>query len=464
MAQGFDPTKSVLETYWFKGMLAFAASLGSFFIFLREVRDRNISSSTKAEEFGIQNTSYQYIIRWPHRIYFYTALAGSTVLLVIALGYFATLVFGEPGADTFPGMFLGVAEFLTWPSVALTILVYFLFWTHLLEHLGLFAMRVLAPSKRGFGWINAKWELQAEGYRRVLAPSEDRVDELAAELADQLVNGQKNPRMALRPNGLSDDVAANVLFFGHVVEDYCERVPGTTFEWTDFYVALGRVATEPDSPFSPSALGNNSNNAHQTLLRANRYLANPTIPNSGGLEQQVTKAARILNREFNNDARKIARSLFGASYFSAHRKSKRFLESDGMRRQFAKLFIIWNVSPRTRRPDAFKIPFSANIFRMYLDRLALRAEGDEFRAQDERVRLAMERIQQSVMQKASNQIQESTDPVRMSWIATEKRFAEDRGLDWRWWLLYRTDQHLYYMGKNHPQRSWGIEGDMIVRS
>src|SRR5439155_26008371 len=106
------------------------------------------------------------------------------------------------------------------------------------------------------------------------------------------------------------------------------------------------------------------------LLQANDHMADfrAEIPNNAALEHAIEEAFKTLKDRYSSDARNIAKAFLCApSYWRVLRRSASFLSQQGTRRQFAKLFILWNIVPGTKRPEVFRIPFSARMRVRYLD-------------------------------------------------------------------------------------------------
>jgi hypothetical protein len=314
-------------------------------------------------------------------------------------------------------------------------------------------------------WANAQWQITGNAdERRVLAPSDTDIEHAASGLIDSLAKAQRNKSLALRPASLSDDNAANVLYFGHVIEQYL-ATNRRSLPWTEFYEALAQVAESKEAPLSPEGIKEfDARGSYLAELRkANRHLQVPDqIPNDAGLEAAVAQALRTLRDRFQSDARNLARGFLRTTYTRVLRRSVFFLTSEGMRRQFAKLFILWNALPGASHPELFQIPFNAAMFMRYADGGVIRTEGARFDYTTGPVEICFDAIQKRILSRVLSLLESTNDAARVNWRDSEKRDIQSRRLDWNWWVYYRADQQAYHDARGYESENWKVEASKEI--
>jgi hypothetical protein len=291
------------------------------------------------------------------------------------------------------------------------------------------------------------------------------LEKWANTLIDELTHSQRSDGLAIRPTNLSDDSAANVLYFGHVVEEYCSEKLQLFFRWTVFCEALAQVARTNAAPFSPDSV--RAYAAHGAffaiLLSANHYLPpEGQIPNEAGLEAAVDDAFNTLRSHWDGDARNSANGFAGTDYSRVLRNSAIFLEIEGMRRQFAKLFILWTIKPGATHPDVFRIPFSTGIFIKYIDEGIIRTEGQRFDSTSELVSICFEAFQRKIVKRVFLLLTQTKDAARVAWRQAELTDIESRKLNWTWWVYYRVDVQTYVDSRGYKSDSWKRSDKEIV--
>jgi hypothetical protein len=394
---------------------------------------------------------------WPHRLN--TTI--TVLIMVMSVAYFATKFFGELKSSPYIGSSLAwITEyywyfFVGW--LAFVIVVYF----QIIERTALALLGLSSRCRETVDWANANWHIQDDSPQApTLAPSQDGLIKMANLVIDDLVSKPPNLNLALRPANVDNAVAANILFFGHVIEGYTTAVGGPRFPWTPFYEALGQVSMLPNHPFAPESLAridcNSASFVDDVLMLMNDHVDPdfPKLKNEAKLEQLVADALRILQTSYGSDARKIARGWFGNSYEALLRNSQQFFPLEEIRRQFAKLITLWQVVDHLHRPEIFKVPFSGGIFLMYLNTELLHTESERFSRDDLGVHLCFEDTQHRLMQMVRMLIESSLEHTRATWRGAEMRLVNGRDLDWEWWIFYRTDQHTYHLGREHEQKPW----------
>lgn len=453
-----------------RAVLAVLAVGGAIIRYIKESGKRDARSKELVESYGFNDRIFAAVNRWPHKLHMiasYGILCIATVQVAVLADSYLLKGAIQKQLPEWGGRMI---EWLNTAFVAaflIALVLYVLLELRGLEKL-VGSITGLKPGWRNsFGWANAQWQLKSDESRRVLAPSNEIIDRFAGHLIDTLVNEPANKNLALRPEGLPDADAANILYFGHVIEAYCGRVLNRSYNWTEFYDGLARVSLAEDAPFSPAAISvyPEDGNFLEVIIRANGEFPNTAtkIPNDAGLENAVREALKTLRLQAKSNAVNFAAKRWGSDYDRVLRAANSFLKDEGMRRQFAKLFILWNVKPMASRPDVFKIPFNSNIFIKYLDDGLLRYEGDSFRRDDELVQICFEAIQKNLVCKVEELLGNSTDQNRTDWRNNERARINARGIDWKWWIYYRADQQTYHLGREHQSESWEIYAQSQIR-
>jgi hypothetical protein len=436
--------------------------------YIREAVQRRRKAAEVASRFRLSDSlPFSFIVRAPAIIHQFVAI----VALLLSVLEIALLADQYANAGrilaSLPAPIGVTAGYVTSWFVGLIVLAgifYFLFELRIIEGFLAWLVGLIPSARHTIGWANAKWHTAMEtDDRRVLAPSADKVDATASRLIDEIVASQANTSLALRPAGLDNEAAANILYFGHVFEAYRAAQGDRYSAWTALYAALGQVALAPEKPFAAASLRAwpGTTSFLSVMRKANGALARETqIPNSAGLEEAIERALSTLRRRWKGNARNVACDAFGrSSYEAALRNAQDFLRSTGMRRQFAKLFILWGLEPGAKRPSVFRIPFNARMFIRYLDEEVLEANGDKFNFDSEPVQICFEVAERMVVERAFNLLTQSRDLSRVSWRTDEKQRIDKHNIDWRWWVYYRIDTQAYYAAQAHASTNWEIQGN-----
>ena len=85
------------------------------------------------------------------------------------------------------------------------------------------------------------------------------------------------------------------------------------------------------------------------------------------------------------------------------------MDSLPMRRQFAKLFIIWGIKENATYPEIFEIPFSRGMFIMLADDGVIILPQDRINLANDRVSICFEYIEKHIIKSAIKYINETND-------------------------------------------------------
>lgn len=394
---------------------------------------------------------------WPHRLY-----SIITLLIMLAAINFTAVKFES--VKHLPR----VGSWLTWladyyvPALIVWLLFVVSAYFQIIERAIVLLLGRVPRFRESIEWANANWHVPDDSTHPllVLASSDEGLTRMANQVIDDLVNQPANPSLALRPAGLDNTTAANILYFGHVIEAYMTVTGGARFHWTPFYQAFAEVSRRSNRPFDPKFLLHFDGTSHsfldEVLIHINDHLPvdEPKLKSEPDLEQRVNVAFKVLQKRFQSDARNIARGWIGNSYGALLDNSESFLQLEEMRRQFAKLITIWNVVDRLHRPRIFKIPFSGGIFLMYLNSEVMLTESERFSREDLSVQLCFEETQRRLMRRVQSLLDETREQKRLDWRKNEQSLVSSRGIDWQWWIPYRSDQHTYHLGRTYEPKPW----------
>jgi hypothetical protein len=471
-AQGHTP--DVIDTMFgnplLKGVMAALGALAAIARYIKESGERSARAATIGNRYDLHGPIYFTINRFPHALHRIVAIA----ILVVAflevcvlfdqytlnravMAYLPTVV--QATVDLFSRHFVGL--------VLVALGFWALFEFRAIERLMAWLFGLIPPFRNTLGWANAQWQISVNADdRRVLAPSEPQVDVAASRLIAELAGGPRNDSLALRPVRLSEDNVANVLYFGHVIEQYLSANGGVSLPWTRFYEALAEVAETKAAPFSPEGIKkfNRQTSYFAIILQANARLGDfrAEIPNDAGLEHAVETALTTLRDCYQSDARKLAAGCFRSHYARVLRAAASFLPRESMRRQFAKLFVLWNIVPAATHPEVFRIPFNAKMFMRYLDDGVIRVDGDHFDYTTEPVAICFEAVQKQILVRVLMFLNQTKDATRSQWREGEKADVNARHLDWAWWVYYRADQQAYHDARDYESEKWKVEGNEVV--
>jgi hypothetical protein len=463
-----DVLSMIFDSPFVKGALAAITAIGAILKYLKGASDRARHTAVIASRyrFGIGFTAIAQI---PYRLHQTIAFASLAAALLEATVLLDENLLGGAISKSFPHWLSVLVGFISTYFVWLFIvaaLLYLAFELRAVESLvGWLAGRV-PPWRQSLEWPNAMWQIESDDdIRPVLASSKDAAELHANVIINELTTQPRSPNLALRPTNLSDDSAANVLYFGHVIEEYCSEKLHLFFPWTAFYQALANVAEDVTAPFAPEMIAARplSDGFFATLLAANAHLpVQNHIPNEAGLEAAVDEAFRRLVTHWSGDARQAAEGFIGTDYGRVLKSAVTFLQIEGMRRQFAKLFILWTIKPGATHSPVFRIPFSSGIFLKYIDTGILLTEGSRFDTESEAVSLCFEATQREIVKRVHELLEKTNDPVRVAWRENERQDAATRKLNWTWWVYYRSDTQTYADSRGYVAGQWKRQGKEII--
>jgi hypothetical protein len=468
-AQPSDAIDAIFGNPILKGAMAGLGAVAAITRYIKESNERWARSSIIANRYELRGPIFFSIARFPYALHMTVAIG----ILVIAFLEVCVLVdqytLNRAVVSSLPtrvqGFFNAFSLYFV-PLVLAALFFWLLFELRLIERFLAWLIGLVPGWRNTLGWANAQWQISGtEDERRVLAPSRPQVDAMASRLIDEITKEQRNESLALRPATLSEDSAANVLYFGHVIEQYLSATGGAR-PWTKFYEALAAVAETQAAPFSPEGFEEVTSSASffPVILGANAYLTDyrEYIPNDATLEEAVETARELLRDRYQSDARKMASGFLHTTYARVLGASASFLSRESMRRQFAKLFILWNITPSATRPKIFRIPFSSRMFMQYLDANVLLREGDHFNTTSAPVQICFEATQKQILSRVLALLTETKDAARSQWREREKADIKSRHIDWQWWVYYRADQQSYHDARDYESKNWKVEGSEIV--
>ncbi len=457
-----------MNQFDFKDTYAVVPLLAAIFTYYNNIKVRLDWIADKKRRIGPLGLVHWWIDFFPNKL----MVLISVLAIGSSLSYFAFRLFVAPNSTGSIAKFLQKnyelfpIVFFIW--LAFAVIGYFNWIPMLFERL----IGISASARQTIGFANASWHNERGEKAPALALSETGRP-FAQKVVDGLAIVDLNPNLALRPADVTDEEAANILFFGHVVEQFYTATgstEGVKTGWTRFYEIMGSVARADDRPFSAAGVKAFADQSFffkvvkrydveasrlfptPAVLGANpEQDLSPRLPSAQQLEEAVDRAFIYLRKELSSDARNIGGRLFrGYSYAAALRRSSQILNDEELRRQFAKLAVIWRVwGDHYQRPDLFRIPFSRGILVLLLDENFIITDADEFRTDDQRVRVCCERAQDRSSLSAFDVIEKTKNPTVVLWRNVEKEKSERLGIDWLWYVFYRVDQHLYHMGRVH---------------
>lgn len=446
-----------------KAGLALITGAGTITTYIKDANQRRAKAASIMRRYGFGPVFR--VINWlPHVVHWLLALWVMVTALIEILVIADQYASAGAGVKALPRWVQTITQFVSGSFVALFLIAvaaYIVFQLRLVEQILAWLLGLFPRFRQTLDWANAKWQIQADdSERRILAPSPPDVERAANKLVNTLVSATIGDSFAMRPKGLNDEEAANILYFGHVVEEYCAKTR-RSFPWTVFYEALAKVAKTPGAPFSEKSLKSCQGPFSIVLLQANQYLPSTNqIPDEASLEQTVTDAFQKL-RAMGYRADRAADGWAGTDYGRVLRKSK-FLTGDDMRRQFAKLFILWNIKTGATRPKMFEIPFNFGMFIKYLDDGVMLAEGTRFDRTTQLVKTCFDAIHGQILKQTFELLNATKDPTRAAWREAEKKRVEDQGIDWTWWIYYRADTQTYHDARNYTSTKWRVEASKEV--
>jgi hypothetical protein len=458
--QAFDGplSKAVAAILLFGGTLAAYISASR----ARSKSMKNISEAHNLEWL------FWFIVRLPANIHVWI----SRSILLIATFEFANIMYKYLyPAGSEPRYVVTILNYINTyfrPIAAFAVVLYILFQSRGIEQLLLWATGLVPQWKNTLDWANAGWQVEFEPKDApIISMQLPEAARVASTVVGELSTKQRSDRLALRPTNLNASVAANVLLFGHVIEEYCAESLHTSYSWSGFYQALSNIASQPNSPLLPERVRNapRSDALFAAILSMNQFLPNgEEIPNDTALEARIQRAFQILRNNRDGDAANIARGFCGTDYSRILLNSKEFLDSLPMRRQFAKLFIIWGIKENATYPEIFEIPFSRGMFIMLADDGVIILPQDRINLANDRVSICFEYIEKHIIKSTIKYINETNDLTRAAWRETELAEIAARHLNWKWWLTYRIDTQLYADSRTHASTAWKLSGNELVKS
>jgi hypothetical protein len=464
--------RAIVNPFEFKDLPALIPLLGAIFTYWTYVKTRLDWISEKRKRVGDLGYVHWFVDVLPNRI----LTIVFTFVLLSSLAYFYYKFFVDPSDTKLIARILRFnydnfyLVFAGW--IVFVILAYFNIIPKVFENV---AGRIPAM-RETIGFANASWHNELEAEAPALAIGNTArafVDEVVQDLAVS----PPNENLALRPPNVSDAEAANILYFGHVVEAYQLHVPsnGPRTGWTAFYEVMGLIANDADRPFSPEFIRNfdidRESFFYKVLKRFDAYAgyAHPrmrkavtALPNAQQLEEAIDKAFRHLKEIRKADARNIGKGWWWFSYDAALRNIGDVLQPEELRRQFAKLALVWHIWSSYRRPSTFRIPFSRGIVILFLEKNFFVTDADEFSTADPRFQTCMEQGVRELLQIAYQAIEQTHNDNVVKWRDAEQLKARQLGIDWSWYLFYRVDQHVYHLGRTHERTEWNYRGGTSI--
>lgn len=450
-----------------KGALALLTAGAAIVRYVKESGERLSQARAIRGRYGFRGPVFWLISCFPYLMHRLVAIV-MLVASIAEVGVLADQYFFNRGLVTLVPFLRPALDFLSQNFVFMFLAAfcfYILFELRAIEQLLAWSIGLVPRFRNSIEWANACWQIKTNAdERKVLAASDSDVAKAASDLIDNFAKAERNKNLALRPHSLGEDNAANVLYFGHIIEQYLASTR-RSLPWTKFYEALARVAETNEAPLSPEGVSEfgSGRSFLAELRKANAHLEAPDkIPNDTELEHAVEQALGILRSRYQSDARNVARGVFHATYFRILRECSSFLASEGMRRQFAKLFILWNIVPGSSHPEIFQIPFNAKMFTRYADMGVIRFEGARFDYTTEAVQICFDAIQKRILSRVLSLVQSTRDPARVAWRDQERVDVQSRGIDWNWWIYYRADQQAYHDARGHTSENWKIEANQEI--
>jgi hypothetical protein len=330
----------------------------------------------------------------------------------------------------------------------------------------------LFPALRDrLGFTNATWHIRQGEKAPAIAITREKRQRIPGDIAISLVTSTDNANLALRPDGMSHIEAANVLFFGHVIECAMteNNIRWNGEVWTAFYEALGAVAKLKDHPFTAEAVNSFSGESfhQQIILRMDQHGPSSlsAFPQDYQIPTRVDEARRFLVNSLGGDARTLGRTAFGHSYTAFLRRSRNVPQFplEEICRQFAKLAIMWRITPKARYPKDFKIPFSRSMAIYLLDKSWLRTDAARLGVEDIYFLNAFDVAESSLVAGAADIIDTANDSTTKRWRDAQKQVASKLGLNWDWYLRYRIDQHVYHLARSVVSAVWRTGDKSIER-
>jgi hypothetical protein len=458
--------KAIADNDYLKGAMAIVGVVGTIVSYIKLAAKRAARAKLVADRYEFKGWIFTLIDRVPHRMHLivaYLTLFGSFVEIGVIADQQAlsgSIDKKLPDFLAIPVHFISENFLILFLVAAFLALACHLRW---IESVIGGVVGLVPTWRQTLEWPNALWQTENdEDEKPTLAGSAPEIERWTNTLIDDIVGKPRSHYLALRPANVADTNAGNILYFGHVVEEYCSGNLNLSFPWTHFYKAMADVAATPQAPFAPHTIRTwpKGQDFFPVILQVNAGLtaagipANGLVPNNAGLEADVRQAFEVLHSKCNGDARNLASGWLGTSYGRLLRRSNCFLAKEEMRRQFAKLVLIWKVIPDANHPKVFRIPFSAGMFLNYVDSDIMLCEGKVFRGESERVQLCFEAVERQIVDRAHILLNESRDATRAVWRHTEKTEVEARNIDWTWWVYYRVDTQAYSNSRGYQPQKW----------
>lgn len=466
-------SRASIDPIALKDFLPFLPLLAAIFLYWEKVRDRQAWVKKKKARFKQLGTTCTFVMTWPNAIL-------SVVMMLAVTSSLAYLFYRLAGSNA---PTTGLAHDLLKLNYDWFLFILFLWlpfaiaaYFNLLSRLFAELTRLAPSSRRTIGWANAGAHLRLGNDAPAIALGANG-DAVADDVLTVLASSPRNKDMALRPEGLSDEEAANILYFGHVIElHFTRNRPDNRTGWTAFYEILAALANAPDRPFSAASIASYAGRSFffdvvkrfdkQIPKDENGVAAGVPLPDDIRLETMVDDAFEALQTKFGGDARNVGKGLLGYSYRRALARIGAVVDDDALRLQFGKLAIVWGIWGAYPGPKAFRIPFSSGIALYFLEKEYLITDAENFRTDDALFRGAVEEAEQKLLEKAYQAVTETNNPAVAAWRDEERSRAEKVGADWRWFVLYRVDQQLYSLSRGFDAKGWRFQegGNLIARA
>ncbi|WP_262692475.1 hypothetical protein [Kordiimonas aestuarii] len=422
-------------------------------------------SSQQEQQLGSLGLFFSVLDRYPYKLTMLVHIAGAAAS-VIYFGKEFSLVekcfLGIPASihDHFQSIF--------WAWLIFALLDFLAFIPALLR----LVFGSFAVTRNTYGWANASWHAEYKEHATAVIPNDtDHIEGVAGNIIDALVTSSSNPNRAIRPEGLTDEVAANILFVGHIVEARFQHEHQwlKETEWTAFYQELGALALIDSDLFSSKGIASPIwQDKSYAFTLAEAIGGTETRGISGLLRREaiatsINESVDELRRNYGGSALKLATGFWCSNgrpkKLESNLKKFRWFAAKGMRRQFLKLTVIWNLHPHMKRPKVFAIPFNAGMARYLLDRSVMRTTAKFFKYEEEQFQICFDLSMKSLLETSLSMLTRSNTPNVKNWRLAREAEAEKLKADPNWYITYRVDQYIYHLGKTPDANGWQVDHD-----
>jgi len=320
--------------------------------------------------------------------------------------------------------------------------------------------------KNSLGWANAA--LHAKFGESASAYSLCDKDYLRAkgnEVLKSFIAQPENVNRAIRPNNLTNETAANILFIGHTIESQLRsyNTYKTETEWTQFYKELANLSLRDENLFSKKYMQSKNwvddSFSNNLISRLDDASALKVIFNNEPFIQEVDKAVTQLIKLFKGDALLMASSISGKSYKKLNQSLAKFPQFNDidMRQQYLKLAIIWKLFPSAKLPKRFASSFNFGIARLLLTKDILRTNSKSIDCGSQEFKLCYNIALVDLIAETQNLAKKSNTPIIKQWYNEKIEVAKASQIQEEWYVAYRIDQHIYHMGRSLTDANWNIE-------